>query len=75
MIYTKSYQPEPNKKSPSIYFISYNHSLIIFANKNLDFIPINKILRNKDVNSELPNILQNDETPTVAYNLRSAARN
>lgn len=36
---------------------------------------MNKILRNEEVTSNLPNFLQNDETPSVIYSGGSAARN
>lgn len=58
MFYIKKYKPEPNqnKNSPKYIFP------VQFHNKGLDLIDINKTLKNEEVRSELPNILQNDET-------------
>ena len=67
MFYTEEYKPElsQNKNLPKHIFPGYFH------NKGLDFIHINKILRREEVTSELPNISENDETPSVRYNLGS----
>ena len=61
MIDTKTYKQEPNQnKSPPKYI-----SPVHFHNIDLDFIHVNKNLRNGEVTSKLPIILQNDETPSV----------
>ena len=36
---------------------------------------INKILRNGEVESKLPNVLQNDETPSVVYIMSTKSHN
>ena len=71
MFYSKTYKSEPNinEYPPKYVFPVYFHY------KGLDFIHINKILRNEEVKSKLPNVLQNDETPSVAYIMSSTNHN
>ena len=40
----------------------------------MDFIHINKILRNEEVTSKLPNFLQTNEKKSIVYNLGSTSR-
>ena len=40
----------------------------------MHFIQISEIWRNEEVTAKLPVISQNDETPSVAYNLASTVR-
>lgn len=70
MSYTRTYKLEPNKnKSPWKYIFH-----VYFHNKGLHFIHISEIWRNEEVTAKLPIIFQNDETPSVAYNLASTVR-
>ena len=56
-----------NKRSPS------NICRITFSNKAIDFINLNKILKNEDINQTLPDNLRND-VPMVVYNLTNTIR-
>ena len=72
IFFTKIYKEEKTnktKKIPKYIFPLY------FDNKGLEFIRLNNILRNPDVKSKLPNHFQNDDSPSVVYNLSSTIRN
>ena len=58
---------KPNKRTPS------NICRISFSNKAIDFININKILKNDEVLQTLPDNLKND-SPMVVYNLSNTIR-
>ena len=61
MFFTKIFKPEPDKikKVPKFIFPIY------FDNKGLDLIQLNKILRQEEVISKLPDSLQKEETPST----------
>ena len=71
MYLSKVFKSESNAKtkSPPKYLFP-----IFFHNKGLDFIQLNQILRKESVKSTLPNSLQNDEVPSVVYNLGNTTR-
>ena len=72
IFFTKIYKEEKTnktKKIPKYIFPLY------FDNKGLEFIRLKNILRNPDVKSKLPNYFQNDDSPSVVYNLSSTIRN
>ena len=71
MFYSKIYKPESNKKTKSPPKFLFP---VFFHNKGLDFIELNKILRTDNVKSTLPNLLQNDEVPSVVYSLGNTTR-
>ena len=65
IFYNKTYKLEPNKTTnPPKYILP-----IWFHNNGLNFIHVYKILRNEEVISKLPSILQTGETLTFVYNL------
>ena len=69
MLYTQTYKPEPKKIK-----IYQNIYSLFISKKKMDFIHINKILRNEEVTSKLPNFLQTNEKKSIVYNLGSTSR-
>ena len=70
--FTKVYKDDKQKKTKK----SPKYILpIYFHNKGLEFIRLNKILRNDDVKATLPVQFQNDESPSVVYSLCNTIRN
>ena len=71
VFFTKIYTEEKKtrRKAPK-------HLLpIFFDNKGLEFIQLNKILKNPDVVSKLPQPLKTEDPPSVVYNLSRTIRN
>ena len=71
IIYKETYKPKPNKNNNQQKHIFS----IYFHYKSLNFIHINKILRNHEVKWKRQKISQNEEIPSVVYGLGSTARN
>ncbi len=70
--FTKVYKDDKQKKTKK----SPKYILpIYFHNKGLEFIRLNKILRNDDVKATLPVQFQNDESPSIVYSLGNTIRN
>ena len=66
IFFTKVYKEETQKKTkkcPKYIFPLYFH------NKGLQFIGLNNILRDEEVQSKLPDLFRDDENPSIVYSL------